>query len=199
MFKSQRSVARRAVALAAISAVAVSALIASTLSAQVIAGAGALAVGQPAPDFTIKQVNVSGAMAKPFRLSEHKGETVVLAFFPKARTQGCTVQMESYRDKYSTLMHDGRKVTLLSISVDADTVLQSWIKDAKFQFNFGSDEDRAVGLKYGASSGTGGHKRILYVINPDGKIGFVASPFKQLAAEAYTELGAAIDKASGMH
>jgi peroxiredoxin Q/BCP len=189
--------ARRALAVCA-SAIAATALFGtSTLSAQAKAGEGELAVGSMAPDFTIPAVTQAGLMAKPFKLSEHKGETVVLAFFPKARTQGCTVQMESYRDKYADLMNGGNKVTLVGISTDPDSALTSWAKDAKFQFMFGSDVDKAVGTKYGAAGPRGVHSRILYVISPDGKISYVASPFKQLDAAAYTELGAAIDKATG--
>lgn len=188
--------ARRALIVA--SAVAASALFGSSpLAAQDKAGEGALAVGAAAPDFTIPTVTAAGLTAKPFKLSEHKGETVVLAFFPKARTQGCTVQMESYRDQYATLMNGGQKVTLVGISVDPDTALTSWSKDAKFPFLFGSDVDKAVGTKYAAASARF-HQRILYVISPDGKISYVAAPFKQLDAAAYTDLGAAIDKAAGM-
>lgn len=191
------SVSRRVLSICA-SAVAATALLGvSSLSAQVVAGQDGLAVGAMAPDFTVPTVTQAGLTAKPFKLSEHKGETVVLAFFPKARTQGCTVQMESYRDKYADLMNDGKKVTLVGISVDPDTALTSWAKDAKFQFMFGSDVDKAVGAKYGATSARGFHQRILYVIAPDGKISYVASPFKQLDAAAYTDLGAAIDKAAG--
>ena len=60
-------------------------------------------------------VTAAGVNAKPFKLSEHKGETVVLAFFPKARTSGCTVQMESYRDKYAEMFNGGKKVTLVGV------------------------------------------------------------------------------------
>ncbi len=200
MLTNHRVLLHRALSFTRTLLMSATALVAPVVAhAQVVAGTGALAVGQPAPDFTVKSVDANGVTPRPFHLADHKGETVVIAFFPRARSQGCTVQMESYRDKYSTLLHGGRKVTLLSISTDSDTLLQSWIKESKFPFNFGSDEDRTVGMKYGASTGTGAHKRVLYVINPDGKIGYVASPFKQLAAEAYTELGAAIDKAAGMH
>ncbi|MEP6762709.1 MAG: redoxin domain-containing protein [Gemmatimonadaceae bacterium] len=200
MFKGNRFMTHRARALYCAAVVAASTFFLPTLShAQAVPGTGVLALGQLAPDFTIKSVNANGLTAKPFHLADHRGETVVLAFFPRARSQGCTVQMESYRDNYSTLMHNGNKVTLIGISIDSDTTLQSWARDAKFQFNFGSDVDRAVGAMFGASNAAGGHRRVLYVINPDGKIGYIASPFKQLAAEAYTELGAAIDKAASMH
>ncbi|MEO7361370.1 MAG: redoxin domain-containing protein [Gemmatimonadaceae bacterium] len=198
MITASRTAARRAFAVACASALAATAMFGpSTLSAQVTAGTGDLAVGAMAPDFTIPTVTQAGLTTKPFKLSEHKGETVVLAFFPKARTQGCTVQMEAYRDQYATLMNGGSKVTLVGISVDPDSALTSWSKDANFPFMFGSDVDKAVGTKYGAA-GARFHQRILYVIAPDGKISYVATPFKQLDAAAYTDLGAAIDKAAGM-
>ncbi len=47
-----------------------------------------LAVGAVAPDFTLPAATPAGVRAKPFRLSEHLGQTVVLAFFFKARTSG---------------------------------------------------------------------------------------------------------------
>lgn len=196
MITASRFTARRAFALCA-SAIAVPALLATaTLSAQAAPGVDGLAVGAMAPDFTIPTVTQAGLTAKPFKLSEHKGETVVLAFFPRARTSGCTMQMEAYRDQYATLMNGGQKVTLIGISTDPDSALTSWSKDAKFPFMFGSDVDKAVGQKY-AAAGARAHQRVLYVIGPDGKIAYVASPFKQLDASAYTDLGAAIDKAAG--
>ena len=157
----------------------------------------ALKVGDVAPDFTVTTVTAKGVDAKPFKLSEHKGETVVLAFFPKARTSGCTVQMESYRDKYADLFKGGKKVTLVGVSADPDTALVSWAKDAKFQFHFAADTDRKVGVAFGANTGTGWHKRHLYVIDPQGRIAYITTPFNQMSADAYTQLGDAITKSAG--
>ncbi len=156
-----------------------------------------LKVGDMAPDFTVITATAAGVSAKPFKLSEHRGETVVLAFFPKARTSGCTMQMESYRDKYADLFHNGKKVTLVGVSIDSDSALTSWAKDAKFPFQFAADVDRKVGVAYGANNGTGWHKRTLYVIDGTGKISYVAAPFQQMVADAYTQLGDAVTKASG--
>lgn len=156
-----------------------------------------LKVGDAAPDFTVTTVTAKGVDAKPFKLSEHKGETVVLAFFPKARTSGCTVQMESYRDKYADLFKGGKKVTLVGVSVDPDTALVSWAKDAKFPFHFAADTERKVGVAYGANMGTGYHKRHLYVIDPQGRIAYITTPFNQMSADAYTQLGDAITKSTG--
>lgn len=163
------------------------------------AGPAPLKVGDAAPDFTVTTVTAAGITSKPFRLSEHKGETVILAFFPKARTRGCTVQMESYRDRYTELFKSGEKVTLVGVSVDPDSALTSWAKDAKFPFQFAADVDRKVGVAYAASTGEGFHKRLLYVINPQGKISYVAAPFNQMSADAYTELGSAITMAGHGH
>ncbi len=190
------SIRSRAARFVAVLAVAV---IAPSIAGAQAAAPMPLKVGDKAPDFTVTVVTSAGVAAKPFKLSEHKGETVVLAFFPKARTSGCTVQMESYRDKYAQTFQGGKKVTLVGVSIDSDTALISWAKDAKFQFHFAADTDRKVGVAYGANVGTGYHKRTLYVIDPSGKISYVAAPFNQMSADAYTELGTAISQAGGSH
>lgn len=183
---------------AAFTSVVVAAVSASTVSAQ---GAPApmptLKVGDMAPDFTVTSVTAAGVDAKPFKLSEHKGETVILAFFPKARTSGCTMQMHAYRDRYADLFKGGKKITLVGVSVDPDTALISWAKDDQFVFHFAADVDRKVGVAYGASAGTGFHKRYLYVIDPKGKIAYMAVPFLQASEDAYTALGAAITASAG--
>ncbi len=185
----------------AVAAGIVAALVVSpttSISAQASTGTAPqpLTVGSIAPDFTLTTVSAEGRTAKPFRLSEHRGKTVVLAFFPKARTAGCTVQMESYRDQFATLFRDGKDVVLIGVSTDADSSLIAWARDAKFPFLFGSDESRETGKAFGASNGAGFHKRHLYVINPRGEISYVATPFAQMAADAYTDLGKAVEAAS---
>ncbi|GMV09149.1 MAG TPA: redoxin domain-containing protein [Gemmatimonadaceae bacterium] len=105
--------------------------------------------------------------------------------------------MEAYRDQYATTFNGGKHVTLIGISVDPDTTLQSWMKDANFPFIFASDADGAVGTLYGAYlPANKTDNRSLYVIAPDGRIAYKAQPFRQMSAEAYTELAAAIDKLS---
>jgi thioredoxin-dependent peroxiredoxin len=154
-------------------------------------------VGQVAPDFTINVIGKEGA-ARPMTLSSLKGQTVVLAFFPRVRTSGCTTQMESYRDKYAELFRGGRQVTLIAISTDPSDAQQAWARDANFPMVFGSDVGGAVGTKYGAFMAANNiDNRYLYVIDPDGKISYAAKPFKQMVDAAYTDLGAAVAKASG--
>jgi peroxiredoxin Q/BCP len=169
----------------------------SVLTAQTPAD-HAPAVGDVAPDFTVPASRAGQVLPKPFKLSDYRGKTVVLAFFPKARTSGCTHQMEAYRDRYATLFHGGKDVTLVSISADDAPTQASWATDEKFAWTFASDAGGAVGTTYGTYSPE--YKldmRTLYIIGPDGKITYVARPFKEMVETSYTDLGAALDKVKG--
>ena len=105
--------------------------------------------------------------------------------------------MEAYRDQYATLFNNGRKVVVVGISVDPDTALASWARDSEFPIVFASDADGKVGALYGAYDEKNKiDNRSLYVIAPDGKIAYKTQPFRVLAADAYTELAAVIDKLS---
>jgi thioredoxin-dependent peroxiredoxin len=169
----------------------------SSLAAQTPAD-HAPAVGDMAPDFTMPASRAGQVLPQPLKLSDYRGKTVVLAFFPKARTSGCTVQMEAYRDRYAKLFHGGKDVTLISISADDAPTQASWATDEKFSWTFASDAGGAVGTKYATYNPD--YKldmRTLYIVGPDGKIAYVARPFKEMAETSYTDLGAALDKVKG--
>jgi peroxiredoxin Q/BCP len=105
--------------------------------------------------------------------------------------------MEAYRDQYATLFNNGRDVVVIGISVDPDTALTSWARDADFPMLFASDAEGKVGTSYGAFDVRNKvDNRSLYVVGPDGRIAYKAQPFRQMVADAYTELAAAIDKLS---
>ena len=154
-------------------------------------------VGQMAPDFTITAVTKDGG-AHSMTLASLRGKTVVLAFFPRVRTSGCTMQMEAYRDKYAELFKSGQNVTLLAISTDNSADQQGWAKESNFPNMFGSDIGGTVGSLYGAfQSAQGYDARYLYVVAPDGRITYTAKPFRQMVETAYSDLGAAVAKAAG--
>ena len=101
--------------------------------------------------------------------------------------------MNAYRDQYAQLFK--RNVVLIAISADPDTALASWARDSEFPFLFASDTGTAVGKMYGAlASRPNMTNRNLFVVGPDGRIGYRATPFREIDPTAYTELGAAIDK-----
>ncbi|HVT40138.1 MAG TPA: peroxiredoxin family protein [Gemmatimonadaceae bacterium] len=150
-------------------------------------------IGDVAPDFTLRGATKDGLMNAPVTLSSFKGQTVVLAFFPKARTSGCTAQMTTYRDQWSTLFNGGKGVHVIAISMDADTTQANWAKEASLPMVFASDMNGDAGRKYGSFvEGRPVEMRYLYVVGPDGKITYTAKQFKPMVADAYTELGSAI-------
>jgi peroxiredoxin len=102
--------------------------------------------------------------------------------------------MEAYRDQYATLFNNGRNVVVIAMSVDADTTLAAWAKEQDFPLLFLSDPGGQVGRLYGAHSEKNKmDDRSLFVIRPDGRVGYVTRPFKVLTPGAYTELGAVVD------
>jgi peroxiredoxin Q/BCP len=154
-------------------------------------------VGEMAPDFTLPGASKDGTMKAPIQLSKFRGQTVVVAFFPKARTSGCTAQMTTYRDQWATLFNGGKGVQVIGISTDADTTQANWAKEANFPNIFAADTKGEVGKLYGAYNEKANMDiRYLYVVGPDGRITYTAKQFKPMVADAYTELGAEVKKAS---
>ena len=102
--------------------------------------------------------------------------------------------MEAYRDQYATLFNNGRHLAVIGISVDPDTALYSWARDEQFPIAFASDPGGEVGRRYGAFEPK--YKldnRSVFVVGPDGRVTYVAQPFKELLPKAYEDLAAAVD------
>jgi peroxiredoxin Q/BCP len=155
-------------------------------------------VGDMAPDFTLAAGTRAGVSAKPVKLSDLHGQVVVLAFYPKQRSGGCTIQMRHYRDAYKEIFNGGKGVTLLAISTDSVKDIASWAADSGFQWTFLADVNKDAGTKYAAATASRYEKRILFVVAPNGKIAFVMSPFNELDATSYETLTKAINDAKGM-
>src|SRR4051812_17404959 len=105
--------------------------------------------------------------------------------------------MEAYRDQYATLFKNGRKVVVIGVSVDADTTQAAWAREEDFPILFASDAGGRVGQSYAAYDAKNAmDNRSLFVIGPDGRVGYVAKPFNVMSANAYTELGNAVERLS---
>src|SRR6185503_17824005 len=103
--------------------------------------------------------------------------------------------MNAYRDQYAKLFKNGRGVVLVAISADPDTALASWARDSECPFLFASDSGTAVAKRYGAlASRPGLTNRNLFVVGPDGRIAYRATPFQEVDRKAYKDLAAAIGK-----
>jgi peroxiredoxin Q/BCP len=154
-------------------------------------------VGDVAPDFTLTAATNAGIATKPITLSSLKGRTVVIAFFPRQRSSGCTIQMQAYRDKYDSLFHSGKDVTLLGVSTDSAKDLYSWAAEAHFQFTFLADPAADAGKKYATFNATRNYEnRYVFIVAPNGKISYVVA-FNPNDATAYEALGKAINDAKG--
>jgi peroxiredoxin len=106
--------------------------------------------------------------------------------------------MEAYRDQYATIFNNGKGVAVIGISTDDDTVQFDWARDARFPVYFASDPDGKVVKQYDVMMAlplVKYAKRVVFVVGPDGRITKVIDPFKELVADSYTELGAAVKEA----
>ncbi len=103
--------------------------------------------------------------------------------------------MHAYRDQYAQIFNDGQGVVVIGISADPVEGLASWMHDDDFQYLMASDKDLAVATKYGALAGRGGlTNRNLFVVGPDGRIAYRATPFREIDPTSYRELGDVVKK-----
>jgi peroxiredoxin Q/BCP len=151
-------------------------------------------IGQAAPDFSAAWADASGPRSTPVSLTSLRGKVVVLAFYPKDRTSGCTAELTKFRDQYSTLFGDG--VVVLPVSADSIPSHVSWASEMKFPFALVSDPQLSAAELYGSRvAGRPVANRTVFVIGKDGRVAWREMKFNALNEEAYTALAAAVAKA----
>ena len=151
-------------------------------------------VGQLAPDFTAQWADGSGARSTPVSLSALRGKVVVVAFYPKDRTSGCTAELTKFRDENAKLF--GENVVVLPVSADSIASHASWASEMKFPFALVSDPELKVADLYGShAAGRPVASRTVYVIGKDGKVVWREMKFNALNEEAYASLATAVAKA----
>ncbi len=122
----------------------------------------ALAVGTPAPDFTVNDTH-----GQNVSLAALKGQMVVLYFYPKDDTPGCTKEACSFRDNWEQYLAKGIKV--FGVSMDDETSHQAFSAKFNLPFPLLADVGGKVAEAYDASGGAYA-KRITYIIGTDGLI-----------------------------
>ena len=102
-----------------------------------------VSVGKKAPSFTLR--NNSGTTVK---LSDFSGKKVVIFFYPKDNTPGCTKEACSFRDSFGKFK--SKKIVVLGISPDGEKSHQGFIDKFNLPFALLSDPDHKIAEKYGA-------------------------------------------------
>lgn len=134
-----------------------------------------LAPGDTAPDFTAVAVGGPYEDGRAVSLADFRGETVVLYFYPKDDTPGCTTQACALRDRYEDLLEAGAKV--FGVSVDSPKSHADFITKHALPFPLLSDEGHGIVEAYGVwveksmyGKSFMGTERSTFVIGPDGII-----------------------------
>ncbi len=139
----------------------------------VFATAALLQTGDRAPDFSLTDQN-----GKTVTLSTYAGKkAVVLYFYPKDFTKGCTAEACSFRDNYEVFAKKG--VEVIGVSFDSDVSHTKFTQAYKLPFSLISDPKGALGKKYGVSTVMGVMSdRVTFVIDKKGIIRFVYRSLK---------------------
>jgi peroxiredoxin Q/BCP len=140
--------------------------------------------GAPAPDFEVLDDE-----GKPFHLSDLKGKEVVLYFYPKADTPGCTKEACEFRDTITKFKR--RDAVVIGVSPDKPTAQAKFKSKYELTFPLLADEDHKVAEAYGVwqeKSMYGkkymGIARTTFVIDKDGRVKKI---FEKVKPEGHAE------------
>lgn len=143
-----------------------------------------LEVGEKAPDFEALDEH-----GKKVSLKQFKGKTIILYFYPKDNTPGCTKEACSLRDRYISFKK--KNIIILGVSKDSQKSHQSFIEKHDLSITLISDTDKKVQQAYGVwqektmyGKKTMGTVRTTYIISPEQKIAYV---FDKVDCENHAE------------
>ncbi|MCX2479159.1 thioredoxin-dependent thiol peroxidase [Pedobacter sp. MC2016-15] len=129
--------------------------------------------GQQAPEFSGKDQD-----GNTITLSQFKGEKVVLYFYPKDDTPGCTAEACDFRDNYAGLKAKG--ITVLGVSVDDEKSHQKFVTKHSLPFTLLADTDQSIVTAYGVWGEKNmygkkymGTVRTTFLIDEEGKISHI--------------------------
>lgn len=149
-------------------------------------------VGRRAPDFSLPWATREGVgpVEAPYQLASDRGKTVVVAFYPRDFTKGCTAELRTFAEQYDSLF--GPDVVVVGISTDSVETHSRFAASLGLPFRLLSDPDQRVSKQYASKDAGGYNRRTVYVIGPDGKVKFRNLQFNALNPQDYAELRAAL-------
>jgi thioredoxin-dependent peroxiredoxin len=122
-----------------------------------------VAVGDRAPDFEAPDQD-----GRAFKLSSLKGSGVVLYFYPKADTPGCTIEAKGFRDHMGDFRAKG--VQVVGVSTDDCADQKAFASKYGLNFTLVADAKKEVAGKYGVLGPSGHARRVSFLIGGDGKV-----------------------------
>jgi peroxiredoxin Q/BCP len=147
-----------------------------------------LAVGTPAPDVTGKSFD-----GQEISLAKLVGKPVVVYFYPKDGSPGCTTEAHDFRDDSAAFAALGAVV--VGVSTDTIESHKSFTETEKLNFPLLSDADGKIAAKFGVDTTRGYARRTTFVIGKDGKI---AKVFPDVHVQGHSdEVLAAVKEAAG--
>jgi thioredoxin-dependent peroxiredoxin len=136
------------------------------LSSLARTGDKAPAVGSPAPDFTLNSQD-----GKPVVLHDFRGKWVVLYFYPKDMTSGCTIEAHNFQRDLSK--YETKNAIILGVSVQDEKTHQEFCAKESLTFKLLADTNKEVSEKYDSLMNLGVVKlsaRHTYLIDPNGVV-----------------------------
>ncbi|MEM0128084.1 MAG: peroxiredoxin [Thermoplasmatales archaeon] len=119
--------------------------------------------GDAAPDFDVPGFNGRK------KLSDYRGKVVVIYFYPKDFTPGCTTEACEFRDSYPDFKSKG--IEVFGISVDSENSHKRFAEKYALPFLLVPDHSKEIASKYGVLGETSA-KRVTFIIGKDGKVAF---------------------------
>lgn len=129
-----------------------------------------LSVGTKAPAFTSKDTD-----GNTVSLSDFAGKTVVLYFYPKDDTPGCTKEAQSFRDNYAE--YQGKDMVVLGVSRDDEDSHKKFTEKYGLPFQLLADVDGSLTTAFDVDGG-GYSKRVTFIIDAEGTITHVDTQVK---------------------
>jgi peroxiredoxin Q/BCP len=96
-----------------------------------------IAIGKPVPDFELSSTGNT-----PFRLSSHNGENIVIYFYPKDNTPGCTIEAQNFRDHIDEF--EAKNTIIVGVSRDSVRVHEGFKSKQNLPFELLSDADESI-------------------------------------------------------
>lgn len=125
-------------------------------------------VGETAPDFSAPT-----SRGDLLRFDSYRGRPVVLYFYPKSGTAGCTLEANEFARQYPAFERAG--VAIVGVSVDSVESQRRFSEACRLPFPLVADPDREIARRYGTLGLFGVSKRVTFWIGPDGRIEVVLS------------------------